>query len=106
MGARVGGYDGPGGGGVARWCRNHARGNLPRSLAVLPFVNQTGTADVDSVLDGLAEGLIAELCQFPELRVMVRSAPKRFEGPGVDFEGNWPPTRRGGSAERPCSTPR
>ena len=35
---------------------------------------------------GLTEGLIAELSQFRELRVMARSATKRFEGLAVDLK--------------------
>ncbi len=71
-----------GGGGVAWWYFNQGKGHLPRSLAVLPFVNEAAGAN----LDLLAEGLISELSQFRDLRVIARSATKRFEGATVDLK--------------------
>lgn len=43
------------------------------SLAVLPFVNESGDADTDFLSDGLTDNLIDNLSQLPSLRVMARS---------------------------------
>ncbi|HEX9638428.1 MAG TPA: serine/threonine-protein kinase, partial [Acidobacteriota bacterium] len=43
------------------------------SLAVLPFVNESGEPDADYLSDGLAEMIIDNLSQLPRLRVMAQS---------------------------------
>jgi eukaryotic-like serine/threonine-protein kinase len=61
-------------------------GAAPRisSIAVLPFVNERGVAELDYLGDGLAESLIGKLSPLPELKVLARSTVFRFRGPDVD----------------------
>jgi serine/threonine-protein kinase len=50
------------------------------SLAVMPFVNDTGDSEMDYVSDGLSESLINNLSQFPGLKVIARSSAFRYKG--------------------------
>jgi TolB-like protein/Flp pilus assembly protein TadD len=50
------------------------------SLAVLPFQNASGDADVEYLSDGMAESLINSLSQLPNLSVKARSSVFRFKG--------------------------
>ena len=54
------------------------------SLAVLPFVNQSGSADTDWLSDGITESLINSLSELPKLKVMSRSAVFRYKGKDSD----------------------
>ena len=45
-----------------------------QSLAVLPFVNASGDAEMEYLSDGLTESIILALSTLPHLRVMSRSA--------------------------------
>ncbi len=50
------------------------------SLAVLPFVNDTGDAEMEYLSDGLSESLINNLSQLPRLKVIARSSAFRYKG--------------------------
>jgi serine/threonine protein kinase len=50
------------------------------SLAVLPFENTRNDPDVDYLADGIAESLINQLSQLPQLSVMARSTAFRYRG--------------------------
>ena len=50
------------------------------SLAVLPFVNESGNADVEYLSDGMTETLISSLSQIPNLNVKPRSSVFRYKG--------------------------
>jgi eukaryotic-like serine/threonine-protein kinase len=50
------------------------------SLAVLPFVNDTGDTKNEYLSDGLTESLIGTLSQLPNLKVMARSSVFRYKG--------------------------
>jgi len=50
------------------------------SIAVLPFVNQSGDAAQDYFGDGLTEDLIGALGRFPELAVVARNASFSYKG--------------------------
>jgi eukaryotic-like serine/threonine-protein kinase len=54
------------------------------SLAVLPFVNASGTPDADYLSDGITESLIGSLSQLPDLKVLSRSAVFRYKGKETD----------------------
>lgn len=54
------------------------------SIAVMPFVNESGNADVDYLSDGMAETLINSLSQIPYLNVKARSLVFRYKGKDID----------------------
>ena len=54
------------------------------SIAVMPFVNQSGNADVEYLSDGMTETLISSLSQLPNLNVKPRSSVFRYKGKETD----------------------
>ena len=50
------------------------------SIAVMPFVNDSGNADVEYLSDGMTETLISSLAQLPNLNVKPRSSVFRYKG--------------------------
>ena len=50
------------------------------SIAVMPFVNESGNADVEYLSDGMTETLISNLSQLPNLNVRPRSSVFRYKG--------------------------
>ncbi|HEX6730951.1 MAG TPA: hypothetical protein VF074_13095, partial [Pyrinomonadaceae bacterium] len=55
-----------------------------QSIAVMPFINASGNADVDYLSDGMTETLINGLTQLPNLSVKARSSVFRYKGKEVD----------------------
>lgn len=51
-----------------------------QSIAVMPFVNESGNADVEYLSDGMTETLIKSLSQLPNLNVKARSSVFRYKG--------------------------
>ena len=51
-----------------------------KSIAVLPFLNESGNPNDEYFSDGLSEELIAALAQIDELKVIGRSSSFRFKG--------------------------
>ncbi len=47
---------------------------------MLPFVNESGNADLDYLSDGMTETLINSLSQLPNLNVKARSTVFRYKG--------------------------
>src|SRR5262249_36391767 len=71
--------------GVSGWFA--LRGGAPRnidSIAVLPFVNANADPNTDYLSDGITEGVINNLSQNRQLRVMARSTVFRFKGKEQD----------------------
>jgi serine/threonine protein kinase/tetratricopeptide (TPR) repeat protein len=56
------------------------------SIAVLPFVNESGNADVEYLSDGMSESLINSLSQLPKLLVKARSSVFRYKGKEVESQ--------------------
>ena len=54
------------------------------SVAVLPFMNVGGDANMEYLSDGLTESLINSLSQLPNLKVIARSSVFRYKGKEVD----------------------
>ena len=54
------------------------------SIAVMPFVNESGNADVEYLSDGMTETLINSLSQIPNLSVKARSSVFRYKGKELD----------------------
>jgi eukaryotic-like serine/threonine-protein kinase len=50
------------------------------SIAVMPFVNESGNADVEYLSDGMTETLISSLSNLPNLNVKPRSTVFRYKG--------------------------
>lgn len=54
------------------------------SIAVMPFVNESGNPDSDYLSDGMTELLIGSLSQIPKLNVKSRSTVFRYKGKNMD----------------------
>ncbi len=54
------------------------------SIAVMPFVNDSGNPDGDYLSDGMTETLINSLSQIPNLSVKARSSVFRYKGKEID----------------------
>ncbi len=54
------------------------------SIAVLPFQNESGSADNEYLSDGMTETLISNLSQIPNLNVKARSSVFRYKGKDKD----------------------
>ncbi|PYS61940.1 MAG: hypothetical protein DMF74_14870, partial [Acidobacteria bacterium] len=54
------------------------------SIAVLPFVNESGNSDIEYLSDGMTESLIDSLSQLPHLSVKARSSVFRYKGKEAD----------------------
>ena len=50
------------------------------SIAVMPFVNESGNPDLEYLSDGMTETLIGSLSQLPNLNVKARSSVFRYKG--------------------------
>ena len=53
------------------------------SIAVMPFVNESGNPDVDYLSDGITESLINNLSQLPKLVVKARSTVFYYKGKDI-----------------------
>lgn len=56
------------------------------SIAVLPFKNETGDAEVEYLSDGVAESLINNLSQLPQLKVIARNSSFQYKGKEFNAE--------------------
>ncbi len=54
------------------------------SIAVMPFVNESGNQDVEYLSDGMTETLISSLSQLPKLNVKARSSVFRYKGKDIN----------------------
>ena len=54
------------------------------SIAVMPFVNESGNPEVEYLSDGMTETLINSLSEIPRLSVKARSSVFRFKGKEVE----------------------
>ena len=61
-----------------------ASGEQFHSIAVLPFVNESGDPEAEYLSDGMAETLMNGLSQIPNLQVKARSAVFRYKGSTAD----------------------
>jgi DNA-binding winged helix-turn-helix (wHTH) protein/TolB-like protein/Tfp pilus assembly protein PilF len=53
------------------------------SIAVMPFVNESGNSDIEYLSDGMTESLINSLSSLPNLSVKARSTIFRYKGSGA-----------------------
>ena len=72
--------------GFGYWFYNHRLSKPAQieSIAVLPFVNASGNADVEYLSDGITESLINSLSQLPKLSVKARSTVFRYKGKDIE----------------------
>ena len=70
--------------GVGSYLISGRGGSQISSIAVMPFANESGDANVDYLSDGMAETLMRSLSQLPGLNVKSRSSVFRFKGKDVD----------------------
>ena len=68
--------------GYLYWSRG--RTTAIESIAVMPFVNESGNSDVEYLSDGMTETLINGLSQIPNLSVKARSSVFRYKGKEID----------------------
>jgi serine/threonine protein kinase/Flp pilus assembly protein TadD len=64
--------------------RAHQLSKTIDSLAVLPFLNLSGDAEMDYLSDGITDALINSLSQLRKLRVAPRSLTFRYKGKEID----------------------
>ena len=57
-----------------------------KSIAVMPFVNESGTSDAEYLSDGMTETLIKSLSNLSNLDVKPRSAVFRYKGKDTDLQ--------------------
>jgi eukaryotic-like serine/threonine-protein kinase len=55
------------------------------SIAVMPFVNESGNQDAEYLSDGMTETLIGSLSQIPNLNVKARASVFRYKGKEIDL---------------------
>jgi serine/threonine-protein kinase len=71
--------------GLGYWFFSNRSSNATQieSIAVLPFVNESGNADNEYLSDGMTETLINSLSQLPKLSVKARSSVFHYKGKTV-----------------------
>jgi TolB-like protein/Tfp pilus assembly protein PilF len=65
---------------------NRAKSGAIQSIAVMPFVNESGNTDVEYLSDGMTETLIKSLANLPNLNVKPRSSVFRYKGKDTDLQ--------------------
>jgi TolB-like protein/Tfp pilus assembly protein PilF len=71
---------------AAYWFFGNRSVNQISSIAVMPFVNESGSSDVEYLSDGMTETLIRSLSQLPNLNVKARSSVFRYKGKPNDVK--------------------
>jgi DNA-binding winged helix-turn-helix (wHTH) protein/TolB-like protein/predicted Zn-dependent protease len=69
---------------TAAWWFGWGKSSEIKSLAVLPFQNAGGDANLDSLSERLSENLIDRLSQIGELKIITRSSSVRFKDKEID----------------------
>jgi serine/threonine-protein kinase len=64
--------------------RLRGRSQAIDSIAVLPFVNESGDPEADYLSDGVTESIINNLSQLPNVRVIARNSAFKYKGQTVD----------------------
>jgi eukaryotic-like serine/threonine-protein kinase len=55
-----------------------------RSVAVMPFVNETGDPQAEYLSDGMTDTLITSLSELPNIKVKARTSVFRYKGKEID----------------------
>jgi eukaryotic-like serine/threonine-protein kinase len=56
------------------------------SIAVMPFVNESGNADMEYLSDGMTDTLISSLSELPNIKVKARTSVFRYKGREIDLK--------------------
>jgi TolB-like protein/Tfp pilus assembly protein PilF len=59
---------------------SRSRTTAIESIAVMPFINESGNSELEYLSDGMTETLISSLSQLPNLNVKARSSVFRYKG--------------------------
>jgi eukaryotic-like serine/threonine-protein kinase len=70
--------------GVGTWYLRSVRTSQINSIAVMPFINGAGEANIDYLSDGITESLIDNLAHVPQLKVKSRNSVFHYKGKDVD----------------------
>lgn len=70
--------------GLGYWYYSSPNINQIDSIAVMPFVNESGNADVEYLSDGMTDSLINSLSNLPNLSVKARNSVFRYKGTEID----------------------
>ncbi|HET6670047.1 MAG TPA: protein kinase [Pyrinomonadaceae bacterium] len=65
---------------LAFYLRGRTSSVAIKSIAVMPFVNEGGKAELEYLSDGMTDTLISSLSQLPNLSVKARSSVFRYKG--------------------------
>ncbi|MFN2511460.1 MAG: protein kinase [Pyrinomonadaceae bacterium] len=65
---------------LALYLRSRTSDATIKSIAVMPFVNEGGKAELEYLSDGMTDTLISSLSQLPNLSVKARSSVFRYKG--------------------------
>ncbi|MGI8732247.1 MAG: protein kinase domain-containing protein, partial [Pyrinomonadaceae bacterium] len=65
---------------LALYLRGRTSDATIKSIAVMPFVNEGGKAELEYLSDGMTDTLISSLSQIPNLSVKARSSVFRYKG--------------------------
>ena len=66
------------------WRQRTGPSNEIRSVAVMPFVNETGDPQVEYLSDGMTDTLISSLSELPNIKVKARTSVFRYKGNEID----------------------
>ena len=77
---------------IIGWIATRIHGEMPSagdapatlSVAVLPFLDMSAAKDSEHIGDGIAEALIHQLAQVPDMRVIARNSSFTFKGTSTD----------------------
>jgi TolB-like protein/DNA-binding winged helix-turn-helix (wHTH) protein/Tfp pilus assembly protein PilF len=56
------------------------------SIAILPFLNESGNPDIEYLSDGISESLINRLSQLPQLKVIARNSAFEYKGKAANLQ--------------------
>ena len=64
----------------------YGRGSAAKieAIAVMPFINDSGNAEIEYLSDGMTETLISSLSELPNIRVKARTSVFRYKGKEID----------------------
>jgi serine/threonine-protein kinase len=66
------------------WRPRTGASNEIRSVAVMPFVNETGDPQAEYLSDGMTDTLISSLSELPNIRIKARTSVFRYKGKEID----------------------